>query len=394
MAHLTKPERYNIEDTNIALLGSELEKRVREQAGDKESAWEDAGKTPGTETWRIEKFKVIPWPEDRQGTFYDGDSYIVLHTYKKTPESKELSYDLHFWLGEETTQDEAGTAAYKTVELDDHLHGAPVQYREVQSYESPRFMSYFPHFVILHGGVSTGFHHVSSPPPLDLHRLYHIKAVSTGRDSHGTHFITRQVKDDPASIRDAAGDVLVLDKGSALWQFNRKGSAGKERFKAAEFVRNIMEERQKAGQFKAIDVKVFDEGGPGAGTFLADLNTDAATIATATATVTTSATSPLALFRISDATGVFTMTPVTSVPLRRTDLSSSDIFILDDIRNPTAPAVYAWIGKEASTGERRMGVHFAQRYLRTKEDARTSRISVVKVNEGRESDAFLTLLQV
>jgi gelsolin len=141
-----------------------------------------------------------------------------------------------------------------------------------------------------------------------------------------------------------------------------------------------------------------DEGGRGAGTFLADLSTDAATIATATATatatVTTSATSPPALFRISDATGVFTMTPVPSMPPRRADLSSSDIFILDDIRNPVAPAVYAWIGKEASTGERRMGVHFAQRYLRTKEDARTTRISVVKVNEGRESDAFLTLLQV
>lgn len=43
----------------------------------------------------------------------------MLQTYKVTPDSEELSYDLHFWLGEETTQDEAGTAAYKTVELDD-----------------------------------------------------------------------------------------------------------------------------------------------------------------------------------------------------------------------------------------------------------------------------------
>lgn len=31
---------------------------------------------------------------------------------------QELKYDLHFWIGADSTQDEYGTAAYKTVELD------------------------------------------------------------------------------------------------------------------------------------------------------------------------------------------------------------------------------------------------------------------------------------
>ena len=42
----------------------------------------------------------------RAGQFYTGDSYIVLATIKKA--DARVAYNIHFWLGEGTSQDEMG----------------------------------------------------------------------------------------------------------------------------------------------------------------------------------------------------------------------------------------------------------------------------------------------
>ena len=56
---------------------------------------------------------------------------------------QEIKYDVHFWIGKYSTQDEYGTAAYKTVELDTFLEDKPIQHREVQGHESALFKKYF-----------------------------------------------------------------------------------------------------------------------------------------------------------------------------------------------------------------------------------------------------------
>lgn len=159
---MLKPKTIDIADSNIALFGSDLEKQVKLAAALCDKEWlalHKAKPKEGLKIWRVEKFTVQPW-KGRYGDFYNGDSYIVLNTYKK---DKKFLYDVHFWIGAETTQDEAGTAAYKTVELDDALGQVPVQHREVQGCESPLFLSYFQAgFRIMEGGIESGFNHVEA----------------------------------------------------------------------------------------------------------------------------------------------------------------------------------------------------------------------------------------
>lgn len=133
-----------------------------------------------------------------------------------------MKWDVHFWLGSVTTQDEAGTAAYKTVELDDFLGGYPVEHREVEGYESDTFLSYFPNGVqILIGGfinvfrlltisgIDSGFRHVETAGKHRT-RLLHIK----GR---GNKVAAVEVPLSASSLN--SGDVFVLDHGNTVFMF-------------------------------------------------------------------------------------------------------------------------------------------------------------------------------
>jgi gelsolin len=36
----------------------------------------------GLRVWRVVGYRVVPWPKNRYGHFYDGDSYVLLNTFK------------------------------------------------------------------------------------------------------------------------------------------------------------------------------------------------------------------------------------------------------------------------------------------------------------------------
>lgn len=87
-----KARKYDLAATNIANMGTDFEKAVKEAAAGGEKAWIGAGEREGLQMWRIEKFQVVPWPRKEFGRFYSGDSYIILHTYRKNPSSEALLF--------------------------------------------------------------------------------------------------------------------------------------------------------------------------------------------------------------------------------------------------------------------------------------------------------------
>lgn len=118
----------------------------------------DIGKNPGLTIWRIENFKLVPISKTDYGTFYTGDSYLILYTYIKSDDDSQLAWKIHYWLGSNSSVDETTTASFKAIDLDDYLGGYPIQIREVQDNETDEFKAYFSSNIkYLEGGVESSF---------------------------------------------------------------------------------------------------------------------------------------------------------------------------------------------------------------------------------------------
>ena len=57
-AGLRRQDTVDWRDTNMALFGSDVESKIKENAAASEMAWRGAGTVKGLLIWRIEKFKV------------------------------------------------------------------------------------------------------------------------------------------------------------------------------------------------------------------------------------------------------------------------------------------------------------------------------------------------
>jgi gelsolin len=369
MTALVKPKSYDWKDSNLELFGSKLEREIKKNSAETEPAWRNAGKAVGLQIWRIVKFKVTEWSREEYGKFYNGDSYIILNTYHPTPNSKELAYDVHFWIGSHSTQDEYGTAAYKTVELDTYLDDKPIQHREVEGHESELFMSYFPNGLqLMEGGAESGFRNVK--PETYTPRLLHFHGV-------GKNIVVNQVP--AAKSRLDSGDVYILDMGLTIYQWNGTGANPFERTKAVTFLQGLKNERSGKAKAEVIDEQQCPKTSQHP--FYAALTQE--DVADTPLTSAPASIEPQ-LYKVSDAAGKMEFSQVKSGTVQKKDFDSDDVFVFE-----TKKTCFVWIGKGANANEKKSGFIYAHDHLMKTADPLRP---IVVLNQGQENKEFQTAL--
>ncbi|XP_016494290.1 villin-2 [Nicotiana tabacum] len=329
-----------------------------------EPAFQGAGQRIGTEIWRIEDFQPVPLQKSEYGKFYSGDSYVILQT--TSGKGGSYMYDIHFWLGKDTSQDEAGTAAIKTVELDAILGGRAVQHREIQGHESDKFLSYFkPCIIPLEGGIASGF---KKPEEEEFEtRLYICKGKRVVR--------MKQVPFSRSSLNH--DDVFILDSKDKIYQFNGANSNIQERAKALEVI-PFLKDKYHEG---TCDVAIVDDGNLQAesdsGSFwvlfggFAPIGKKVSSEDDIVPEKT-----PAKLYSINDGQ----VSPMDS-ELSKSSLENNKCYLLD-----CGAEVFIWVGRVTQLEERKAAIQAAEEYLTSQNRPKSTHVT--RLIQGYETHSF------
>ncbi|XP_071781783.1 villin-1 [Centroberyx gerrardi] len=333
--------------------------------------------TAGLQIWRIEEMEMVPFSPKAYGNFYEEDSYVILYTNKVR---SSFTYDIHYWLGRGSSQDEQGAAAIYTTAMDEVLGGMAVQHREVQGYESDTFRGYFKKGLIYkRGGVASGMKHVETNT-YNIKRLLHVKGrknVAAGEVDMSWNSFNK-------------GDVFLLDLGNLIIQWNGPKSNRLERLKGMALAKDIRD-RERGGRAQVTVVegdneKSSEEAMKLMKQHLGDRQ-DIRDSIIPDDVVDNKLKTSVKLFHISDAQGNLVVQEVAVKPLKQELLSHEDCYLLDQ----GGMKIFIWKGKKASKNERSESLDKAEAYIKAKGYPPSTYVETV--NDGAESALFKQLFQ-
>ncbi|KAG7495928.1 macrophage-capping protein [Solea senegalensis] len=318
----------------------------------------------GLQVWRVEKMKAVPLDASEVGSFYNGDSYLVLEN------RGEQGADIYMWIGEKSSRDEQVVCAMLATQLDNFLGGDPVQHREVQGYESPDFMVLFPRGVSYKdGGVESGFRR--SQGSGTVHRLYQIKGKRNIR--------AKEVEMSWNSFN--KGDCFILDLGQTIVSWIGSQANIFEKQKVRE-IASLIRDTDRHGKAKIVDANEGEEPEEmlkvlGQMPALAESTSEEDSKA--------DASNSASLYKVSDATGSMAITKVSGKsPFSRELLVHDDCFILDNGANGK---IFVWKGNRANPEERREALQMADNFIEQMKYPRM-KTQVEILPQGRETIIF------
>nr|XP_019597412.1 PREDICTED: villin-1 [Rhinolophus sinicus] len=332
--------------------------------------------SPGIQIWRIEAMQMVPVPSSTFGSFFDGDCYIVLAIHKT---GSRLSYDIHYWIGRASSQDEQGAAAIYTTQMDDFLKGQAVQHREVQGNESDAFRGYFKQgLVIRKGGVASGMKHVETNSS-DVQRLLHVKGKR--------NVVAGEVEMSWRSFN--RGDVFLLDLGKLIIQWNGPESNRMERLRGMTLAKEIRDQERGGRTYVAVVEGENEKASPQLMEVMNQVLGKRRELKPAVpdAAVEPALKAALKLYHVSDSEGKLVVREVATRPLTQDLLSHEDCYILDQ----GGLKIYVWKGKNANAQERKGAMSQALNFIKAKQYPPSTQIEVQ--NDGAESAVFQQLFQ-
>ena len=346
-------EGIAFEDTNMALFGTDIEKNLKHNNALNEPEWHKIPKEPCLKIWRIEKFAVVPWPEKMYGTFYNGDSFIILHIEKV---NDSLDYTAYMWVGKQTTKDEAGTAAYKIVELDDFFRGGVDLCYEAQDNESEDFRNLFEEIIVEEGGIESGFKKIEQ-------EKWDVRLLRVYMDGK-----TPRTQELPLTLSSLTQeDAFILDTGLDLYAWRGEKTKPQMRFSTCLICQKIKDARNGRPKYT-----FYDEGDKGTKAVMTKYLKDDGGKVNVRLRARKKPRPTKKMFKLSDADGKLTLT---EVKFGQESLDTNDAFLIDN-----GKMIYIWCGKGASKNEKRMGIPFAQKYKESTTDKLNCPIALV--NEG------------
>jgi len=390
---MQKPGRISWRDTNLALIGSELDHKVKAAAAEGEEAWDGIGKKVGIYVWRVEKFLIKPWPKNQYGQFFRGDSYIILNSFGSDPNN--LQHDIHIWIGSESTQDEYGTAAYKMVEADDYLGGAAVQHRQIEGKEASEFVDYFDHLEYLDGGIETGFNKVEPTKEKPLFFKFRVRENTKKGE-------LVQVPLSTSSMDSGSGFILFADKGT-VWAWHGKDFKIMEKIACTHqgemlcTLGTVTVLAQGDGDDEETEFWDYLKGGSSSGSSGGDKSRSIGGATKSRDVGLPKEYKPKLFLVDSDPTKELKQVGFGELIkraaslklgggggfLNRSSLDDSNVFLLD-----TGWKIFIWVGKAADSGEKVAALGAADQYAEMEPRARELPVTVLKA--GQERSGFMS----